>query len=228
MGYDIAKAAQADTQRREAAKAEQMQRAAGAIQQFFDEVESGKRPVRDLENLAEVARGRSRGRFNDDGNGNTGDTPERRAFETLLSSTQIPGGVKQAFRRLLNPEDSDYIKVEADGTPTVVKGLKTNVERLEAENERLRNELTEVQNPRHPGSLANRLAAAEAATRVDATRVNEHLNAASKAVDKVKAANRYSTDVVGTDAVKTAINNAKTALVPPASAPATTPAPATP
>lgn len=214
MGFDFTKAVETGKARLAATRQRELEDAAVAIAEVFDRAADSKGNLDTVRALVDVAHGRNRVRSTAPTNGQT---PEMQALETLLSSDNVPGGVKQALRRLLNEKDPGHIPVEADGTPVVVKGLKANVERLEAETSTLRGKLTDTE---------SRLATAQAATKVDVKAVQDHLSKAVKATDKVKSVNRLSLDVTGTDEVKAAINNAKNALVP--SAPAPTPAPATP
>lgn len=102
-------------------------------------------------------------------------TNETEALDILVQSPNISNGVKAALRRLLNPRDPQPLLVEADGTPTAVRDAerernnqKTRADTADQAKVDAEQKLNEERDPAKVGSLANKLAAAQAAAAVPA------------------------------------------------------------
>lgn len=58
------------------------------------------------------------------GTGSSAPTSEQEALSFLLGSGSLTQGIKASLRRLLNPDDPDFIEVGVDGTPKEVGQLR--------------------------------------------------------------------------------------------------------
>lgn len=138
------------------------------------------------------------------GTGQQPPTNEQEALAFLLASGSLPSGVKQALKRLLNPQDPAHIRVWADGTPEEVSNLRQQVADLTGQ-------LAAERDPAVAGSLKQRLAAATAAAnpsncvRKDA--VKTALDAVKTALDAVKTS-ALSSRIEGLEEAKARVANA--------------------
>lgn len=138
------------------------------------------------------------------GTGQQPPTNEQEALAFLLNSGSLPSGVKQALKRLLNPQDPAHIRVWADGTPEEVSNLRQQVADLTGQ-------LAAERDPAVAGSLKQRLAAATAAAnpsncvRKDA--VKTALDAVKTALDAVKTS-ALSSRIEGLEEAKARVANA--------------------
>lgn len=88
---------------------------------------------------------------------------ETAALGVLMASPLVDSGVKQALRRLLNPNDPQPILVEADGTPSELVATRRERDDAKRERDTARTELADERNDTKSGSLAKQLADATAA-----------------------------------------------------------------
>lgn len=107
------------------------------------------------------------------GSGPSAPPSEQEALDVLFNSPALSDGVKNALRRILNPRDPQVIAVENDGTPSELASTRTQRDRMESERDDARSRLAEEQDANRNGSLAHRLAAAQAAAATPADAVTK-------------------------------------------------------
>lgn len=130
--------------------------------------------------------------------GSSGSNPERDALQVLVNSPVILTGQKHALQRVLaDPADARHLRVEADGTPSEIKTLKTEVANLtkdrdqaNQDRDKAQKELADERDETKSGSLAAKAKAASggapAADFVKKSEVKGELEAAKSALSNPK------------------------------------------
>ncbi|MCB9819851.1 hypothetical protein H6796_00875 [Candidatus Nomurabacteria bacterium] len=141
------------------------------------------------------------------GSGSSSGSTEDDALQAIMTSTSLPQGVKAAILRVITPSDPAFMDVESDGTPKALRAAERERDVVKAE---LANERDESRN----GSLAHRLAEAQAAAAVPTNLVGKtEVKAAIRAV-KSKVNELYTgmmtTRIENLDELERAVEAAET------------------
>lgn len=96
---------------------------------------------------------------------------ENAALQVIMASSNVPQGVKAAIVRIITPSDPNHIEVASDGTPTELVNTIRERDIQKADKETAQRELKEERDPDKAGSLAKKLADAQATPAVPADSV---------------------------------------------------------